>query len=320
MKLRRIAALIVLVSALACSIEPAPPVPPDSIAFGVFGDGPYRSWEVGRFRRLIADVNRTDLAWFLHVGDIFWYPCSEKNYQRSLTAMNSIRHPVVYTPGDNEWTDCHESIAGRYPPLDRLALLRRTFFAHPTRSLGATPMALTSQGEDASHAEFVENARWVRGGFVFATVHMVGEGNARDPGRGVETNAEVDRRIAAALAWLDDAFALADSLSLTGVVIAMHGSPGLQYHPQPRIGYEAFLDQLETHVKAFDGPVLLIHGDGHNYRVDHPLRDRASYEPLPNFTRLETFGSPDIGWVRVVVDTISGEFSFEPRPMRRWWL
>ena len=37
-------------------------------------------------------------------------------------------------------------------------------------------------------------------------------------------------------------------------------------------------------------------------------------------TRLETFGSPDIGWVRVVVDSVSGEFSFEPRIMRRWWL
>jgi hypothetical protein len=38
---------------------------------------------------------------------------------------------------------------------------------------------------------------------------------------------------------------------------------------------------------------------------------------LENFTRLETFGSPDIGWVRVVVDTVAGRVvEFEPRLMR----
>ncbi len=322
MKSRRVAAGIVLVLALACGIEPSPPLPANSIAFAVFGDGPYRAWEVPRFRHLIEDVNRTDLAWFLHVGDIFWYPCNDKNYERALAAMNSIQHPVVYTPGDNEWTDCHEDIAGRFAPLDRLELLRRTFFLNPSYSLGATPMPLTSQSADSSHAEFVENVRWIRGGFVFATLHMVGADNGKAPfaGRTTADDVEADRRIDAALAWMDDAFVLADSLSLTGVVLAMHGSPGLQYHPKPRIGYEMFLDRLETRVKAFGGPVLLIHGDGHNYRVDHPLRDRTSYEPLANFTRLETWGSPTIGWVRVVVDTVAGEFSFEPRVMRRWWL
>lgn len=322
MKSLRIAGVIVLVLALACSIEPSPPLPPHSFAFAVFGDGPYRAWEVGRFRNLIKDVNRADLAWFLHVGDIFWYPCSDENYRRALDSMNAIHHPVVFTPGDNEWADCHEGIAGGHAPLERLAFLRKTFYTQPERSLGARTMALTSQSEDPAYAEFVENLRWVHGGFVFATVHMVGAENATlsFEGRTVADDEEVARRIDAGLAWMDETFAFADSSGLKGVVITMHGSPGLQYHPRPRVGYEAFLDLLETRVKAFKGPVLLIHGDGHTFRVDHPLRDRVTYETLPNFTRLETHGSPDIGWVRVVVDSISGEFSFESRIMRRWWL
>ncbi len=319
---RRVVVVIAIAVVLACAIEPSPPLPPGTFAFGVFGDGPYRAWEVGRFRHLIRDFNRTDLAWLIHVGDIFWYPCSDVNYRRSLKAMNSIEHPVVYTPGDNEWADCHEDIAGRFPPLERLAHIRETFFAVPTRSLGARTMELESQSEDPSYPEFVENVRWIRGGFVFATIHMVGAENATEPfvGRGPANDEEAARRIDAGLRWMDDAFSLADSAGLDGVVIAMHGSPGLHYHPAPRGGYEAFLDRLETRVKAFARPVLLIHGDGHRYTVDHPLRDRATYEPLPNFTRLETFGSPDIGWVRVVVDTVAGEFAFEPRVMRRWWL
>jgi hypothetical protein len=277
---------------------------------------------VGRFRRVIDDVNRTDLAWFLHVGDIFWYPCSDKNYARSLAALNRIQHPVVYTPGDNEWADCYDKVAGGFDPLERLAHLRRTFYATPTRSVGARPMAVESQSTNADFAEFVENVRWIRGGFVFITIHMVGADNATDPfvQRTPANDEEAARRIAAGLAWVEDAFALADSLSLTGVVIAMHGTPGLYYHPRPRPGYEAFLELLERRVKEFGGPVLLIHGDGHHYGVEHSLRDRATYQPLANFTRLETFGSPDIGWVRVVVDTTSGQFFFEPRLMRRWWL
>jgi hypothetical protein len=40
-------------------------------------------------------------------------------------------------------------------------------------------------------------------------------------------------------------------------------------------------------------------------------------EVLENFTRLETFGSPDIGWVRVVVDSVAGRVvEIEPRLMQ----
>ncbi len=322
MNVRRTAIALILPLMAACSIDPLPPAPPNTMSFAVFGDGPYRAWEVGRFHRMIEDVNADSLDWFLHVGDIFWYPCSDKNYDKSLAAMNSIAHPVVYTPGDNEWADCHDRIAGKYHPLERLDHLRATFYARPDRSIGGRTMAVVSQSADSMYAEFVENVRWVRGGFVFVTLHMVGAENAQESfaGRTHADDEEAARRIAACLQWMDDAFALADSSNLTGVVIAMHGTPGLQYHPRPRGGYVEFLDRLESRVKAFGGPVLLIHGDGHSYIVDHPLRDRVTYEPLPNFTRLETFGSPDIGWVRVSIDTLSGEFSFQPRLMRRWWL
>jgi hypothetical protein len=319
---RRIGAFALLASIGSCAMPDARPLPPGCFAFGVFGDGPYRAWEVGRFRALIRDVNRVDLAWLIHVGDTFWYPCSDANYRRAFAAMNSIDHAVVYTPGDNEWTDCHGDIAGRHDPLERLAFLRSMYFGTPGRSLGGRPMRLVSQSEDSTYAEFVENARWARGGFVFATIHMVGAENALEtyPGRGAAADAAVARRVDAALAWMDEAFAFAEANGSQGVVIAMHGSPGLQYHPQPRAGYESFLEKLEARVKEFDGSVLLIHGDGHTFRVDHSLRDRVTGEQIANFTRLETFGSPDIGWVRVVVDSVAGEIVvYEPRKMRWWW-
>jgi hypothetical protein len=62
------------------------------------------------------------------------------------------------------------------------------------------------------------------------------------------------------------------------------------------------LAALARETKAFAKPVALVHGDSHVPRVDQPLEDPATGRALANFTRVETFGSPDIQWVRATVD------------------
>jgi len=60
-------------------------------------------------------------------------------------------------------------------------------------------------------------------------------------------------------------------------------------------------------------PLLFVHGDTHMYRVDTPFVDDAGVA-IPGITRLETYGSPFVGWVRVTVDPSKPElFSFEPK-------
>jgi hypothetical protein len=327
-RVSRFAVRLFVTGALAagCGGSPPPeppPLAPGTFAFAVFGDGPYRSWENGRFERLIEDVNAADLAWFLHVGDVLWYPCSDDALLGRRRALETIRHPVVYTPGDNEWADCHDAVAGRFDPLERLRFLRRTFFADPRHSLGTPPLALESQSADPAWSEFVENARWRFGRFLFVTLHVVGSRNAEAPfeGRTEAHDAEAARRMAAALAWMDSAFAVAEADSLAGVVLAMHGDPHFDEAPADRGPYRALLERMETHAAAFPGPVLCIHGDTHEFTLDHPFRRPGTGDTLDNFTRLETFGSPDIGWVRVVVDSVAGRLvAFEPRRMpRRLW-
>jgi LmbE family N-acetylglucosaminyl deacetylase len=118
---------------------------------------------------------------------------------------------------------------------------------------------------------------------------------------------------------MSETFRLARAEGAKGIVLAMHADAGLGREPDVYPGYEDFADRLEDLVRGFDGQVLLIHGDDHELHVDHPLRDRATGQVLENFTRLETFGSPDIGWIRVVVDTIAGRISdYEPRLLRGW--
>src|SRR5688572_32633 len=304
--------LFALLSGCSASAPDSPPgpLPPNSFAFAVFGDGPYRSWEVGRFEKLIDDVNAAELAWFIHVGDIFWYPCSDANYHKTLDMLNTIQHPIVYTPGDNEWADCGEMIAGKHDPQERLRFLRSVFFARPGRTIGACPMRVTSQAETPTYSEFVENVRWVRGGFMFITVHVL-----LTPPE-AETDEQALRRGGAAIAWMDDAFAIARRDSLSGIMIAMQGDPGLNYHRHIPQSFMPFIARLEEQTRGFAGQVVLIHGDSHMQRVDQPLKNEDGV-PAPNFWRIESYGSPDIGWVRVVVDSVAGKIvSVEPRKMQ----
>ena len=304
-----------------CGPPAIPSLPPDSFAFGVFGDGPYYRWEQGRFDRVLADVRNADVGWLLHVGDILWTPCSDEAFEERRRDFQSVGHPVIYTPGDNEWTDCHDPRAGGYAPLDRLASLRRIFFSDPVRSLGNPSMSVASQASDSAFAEFPENGLWRRGGFVFATIHIVGSGNGLEsfPQRSAADDAEVEQRTRAAIEWLDHAFASARTEGAKGIVLAMHADPHFEGAHEPGGPWTGLIARLREKVAGFAGPVLLIHGDSHIQRVDQPLTD-ATGATLANFTRLETFGSPDIGWIRVVVDTVAGRITaFEPRRFRGWW-
>ena len=57
-----------------------------------------------------------------------------------------------------------------------------------------------------------------------------------------------------------------------------------------------------------------MHGDSHYFRIDKPLQGRRSKRRIENFTRVETFGNPDVHWVRARVDAGDPNvFSFEQR-------
>ncbi|HEX6200407.1 MAG TPA: hypothetical protein VF150_09095, partial [Thermoanaerobaculia bacterium] len=146
-----LAVVAALAAAYAVTRGPAAPrpSPPGTVSFAVLGDAPYYLWEGLQFRMVLDDLDAHDLAWVIHVGDIFWRPCTDELYLRSLAWFEGLRHPVVYTPGDNEWTDCWEAASGGFDPLDRLERLREIFFADPTRSLGGRRIPLVSQGRGA---------------------------------------------------------------------------------------------------------------------------------------------------------------------------
>jgi len=321
-RLRLRAALITaLASALAGCWSPTPPTPGGSFRFAVFGDGPYYPQENGRARRVIEALNARPLEFVIHVGDIMWKRCTDAAYRERRELIETIRYPVVYTPGDNEWLDCVDIGWSADDPLDRLASLRATFFSPADRSLGEMPLRLESQSSGATHAEFVENVRWSHGGVQFVTIHVVGSANGGRPfpGRTARHDEEVARRTHAAVDWLHDSFGAAIATDAAAVVVALHANPSYAPSAAEHEPYAPVEDALVELAKQFGKPVLVIHGDEHRYTLDRPFRDPATGAVVPNMQRLETFGSPDIGWVDVVVDTTRAEpFRFEPNVTPRW--
>ena len=96
---------------------------------------------------------------------------------------------------------------------------------------------------------------------------------------------------------------LARGAGLEGVVLVMQANPDIEDFGdgKGRIAYRGLLTQLLAETRRFSGQVLLVHGDSHVHRIDTPLRDPKDGSTVGNFTRVETFGSPFMGWVKVDV-------------------
>ncbi len=288
--------------ALALLAGPALAQTPARFSFAIVGDAPYNSVEEIEFAQELKNIDREDVAFIVHVGDIKSgrSPCSDALFARRLQQFQSVRHPFIYVPGDNEWTDCHRSGAD---PLERLAKLRELFYAGDY-SLGERKLKLDRQSADPRFAEYRENVRWRFGSALFIGLNIPGGNN--NLGRTPRMDAEYARRSAANAAWLAEGFELAQKNADTAVFIVTQADPYFErpfWRPSGAAdGYGAFRQELLAHTLAFGKPVILIHGDTHRYRVDHPLVDPATQKPVENFTRIESFGSPFVDWIKVSVD------------------
>ena len=287
--------------------------------FVALGDMPYKLPEdYTRFESLIGTVNGLNPAFTLHVGDIKSgsTSCSDENFEKVRTEFGLFKGPLIYTPGDNEWTDCHREKAGKYDPLERLGKVRELFFtSQGDKSFGQRPLTLTRQ------ADLPENSRWIHQGVVFSTIHVVGSNNGLE--RTPQSAAEYFARNSANLQWIRDTFAQAKASNAPAVVIAyqadlFYGAPILMTDT----GLRDTVNTLAAEAKAFGKPVLLIQGDSHTLVIDRPLTEAgsntfpgqtAASPQLKNVTRLQVMGESEVGAVEVTVDPASpGVFGFRP--------
>ena len=293
--MRRGAAALVL-AALAAAAAGA-----ERFSFAAFGDAPYFAFDEPAVVRLIDSLADARVAFVVHVGDFkaAAVPCSDELFEERRRMFDASPVPFVFVPGDNEWTDCHRAMAGRYDPIERLAKLRDLFYPDDA-SLGRQKIRLARQSATARFGAYRENARWLMGGIVFVTLNIPGSNNNLD--RNAAMDAEHAARMAANFDWLDAAVRRAAAADIRGLVVFAHADPSFGGRSARVDGYARFRAALQAHVTALQKPLLLVHGDGHRYRIDQPLRDRATGARLETFTRVEVFGAPEVDWVRIDVD------------------
>jgi len=295
---RGFAALLIALGACAAPVPaPLPSSGIDGLAFALIGDTPYSEFEAPALDAMIEDMNRDDLAFVIHVGDITSGrgPCTDAWFEARKRQFEKSRHPLILIPGDNDWVDCHRT---GFDPLERLAQFRR-IFESGEGALGGSRLRLERQS--GRFSEYREHLRWIAANVLFLAVNVQGSNN--NLGRTRAMDAEHRARMAAVLAWLAEGERLAVERKLSGMVIFAHGDPFDSKGPRRGTdGFAEFRAALQGLALRFGRPVLFVNGDTHFYKLDVPLVDPASGRPIASFTRMVVFGSPFTRWIRAGID------------------
>ena len=323
-------------------------------AIGLWGDLPYSDVQAQTgVPNLIADMNAQKLAFTVHDGDlkagngttgsVTPTTCSDALYVQALGFFNSLKAAAMFTPGDNDWTDCDRPSNGSFSSRERLNHERQVFFSTEF-SLGQRPMKQEVQrdklclDQNNQLVACVENRRWTHKGVVYATLNIQGSCNnlcdtMPDP-------AEWATRNQANILWMQQTFAKANAINAAAIMFITQADPGWDLSDATRAptrdpktliendaqaatdGFRDFLLALRDQVIAFRKPVAYVHGDSHYFRIDRPFQDSQGRR-LENFLRVETFGdnqgngNNDVMWLKVLVDPRSREvFAFQPQIVR----
>lgn len=310
MRSRWIGALMVALAGVAAAEPPGPEAALESdrpLRFFAVGDAPYGDAEYAPFTRLLQQVGERAPPFIVHVGDIKGggQPCSDARNRRVADLFAAQPVPVLYTPGDNEWTDCHRRAAGARDPLERLQALRERFFADPS-VLHNEPLGLVVPNRD-----YPENGYFVYQDVVFVLLHVVGSDNNHRQGH-AEALQEWRRRSAANRALLDQATGVAGARGARAMVLFFHANPLLEQSP-PSAGFRPFIDDLERLLDRYSGPVLAVHGDTHRFQFNRPWQRSGTVATAgERFWRLEVPGSPFLGGVWITLtDDVARPFLIE---------
>jgi hypothetical protein len=267
MKLKlTIGAIALAIGITACG--PGDPAPlPQKFTVAVIGDTPYglNPTDTAQFLlqpAFLKSINDDkDLSFVIHGGDIHSGKeyCTEA-YNRSVYSQltTAITLPIVYTPGDNEWTDCHKAKEGGGTwnaatnsisyvlgtdgkqvdyaggdPIANLALVRQIFFPTAGKTIGGA-MAVHSQALEydtkfPTDKDYVENVWFIKNNILFMTMNVPGGSNNDNdiwygaPTMSTAQTLEIANRTAANIRWLSTAFAQATANKVAGVVITVQG-------------------------------------------------------------------------------------------------
>ena len=275
-------------------------------SFAVLGDTPNTPLMTEKFPEQIQRMNEDpSLEFVAHVGDIKTgsQRCNWAYFTMIRERFDRFTAPVVFTPGDNDWADCHRDSNGGYNPMERLTVLRNVFYDQRNRTLGQDKRYIPTQVD----AGYPENSSFHHRGISFALINVTGSGNGLAPwyDRGHTTTnqrqwAEVEARTANNIKVLRESFERAQRENHPAVVILTHADMFGPGHPNPspatHRGFRDTVAEIATLSRDFGKPVYLINGDSHEYNADRPLTQGSRWldvygqEPVSNLSRITVDG------------------------------
>jgi len=288
----------------------------EEIKFIALGDMPYSiPKDITRFERLIKAINTEDPNFSVFVGDTKSgsTPCTTEYALKIKDYFNTFEKPLIYSIGDNEWTDCHRQKAGSFDPLERLSKVRDIYFQN-NLSLGKSKIQLTRQSDTSNgYEKFVENSYWVMNNYLFVSLHIPGSNNNFE--RSLQAVSEYFERNRANITWIENVFSLATKNHYSGIVFFYQAD--MFYEPRLSFdlssGYKDTIESFSKNSQAFKKPVLLVHGDSHRLIIDQPLKTVDKQHVLENVYRLQVMGDDQVQAVEVEINTNKNSpFSFRP--------
>lgn len=309
-----------------------------AVTYAVIGDTPYGAPQLANFPNDVAEINGDpDVRLVMHLGDIKngSSECATPYFEQIRADFDGFSDPLVYTPGDNEWTDCHRANNGGYWPAGpvfngdsrpaRLGEIHRIFFDHPGWTLGQHPIHVETQG-----GNYVENVTWDQSGIQLGDLNVPGSNNDWLPWFGQpQTKSQIDEvngRTHADLVWMDRLFDRARDEHAKAVAIGIQADmwdPAIEGDPTQYDHFQPIVQELARQSLRFRGPVLLLNGDSHAFIDDYPLADpsrpqnKSIYgigQDVPNLRRITVNGSttPCHEWLKLTADPhASGVFSYQ---------
>jgi hypothetical protein len=250
------------------------------IDFSAIGDVPYSAAEEDELQQHVVDHNLySSSAFLVHLGDLKGGDpnCTESDYTTAANLLGGLAVPTFVVPGDNEWTDCID-------PVQAWAWWTTHFLGFEQSFCGAP--AVESQPVRPENFAFVEN------GVLFVGINHVG-GTNQDP-------VEQAARLVDDADWVQQQMQGKSAVVRAAVIFAQES---------PRV--EPFETPFRAAAAAFGKPVLYIHGDNHEWKLDSPF-------PEPNILRVQvergTLAEPPIR-VTVTMDrSPTGAFLIERDP------
>ncbi len=307
---------LILLTSSALANDAIPATTEKLTQFVVMGDMPYTDIEYALLEHpdgaIATAVKTLNPPVLIHLGDFKKgrLSCSDElfnDHYRQIAYLHP--HKTVYTPGDNDWTDCDRfTTSTRYDELERLASLRQIFFQQDKHQLTRDiPGLIRQEG-------FIENARWKIDQIVFTTLHIPGTNNGRK--EILRSNIQdalnaADVRDQSNEKWLQQLFTAAESA--LAVVIAFQADIFDIDHNKPVCttenrtdcdGYRMIRDLIKNKAQQLNKPVLVIHGDSPAYCLHQP------YPTIPNLWRLNAPG--DYKYIDVSQVSINPENKASP--------